>query len=134
MNLLKNLVTTHKLLEDEIVTESNLFPDVDTIRLDPDRVDVYDIVSHLLPTIVKISYTFLHADKIKHERKYGSDDPDTEEDDKFAFNKSALRDEIQQVIQHLTDRLEGLTYTDFDNTIDAVSKEFKYPLDKEKTK
>lgn len=99
------------------------FDDVDVIKLDPDRADIYDIVSALMPTLTRIAYTYLIDDKERYEKTHRD-----EEDDPFEFTESELEDRLDDVIRLLRDKLDDQTSSDKMSYIKALAKEFKEPL------
>ena len=101
----------------------DLFKDMDVIKLDPDRADVYDVVNALMPTLVRMSYTFLVDDKRQHERTH------TDEDDaKFDFDTGALIEMVNETISTLRKRLSGVDDGDIKQLIDTIKGEFTQPL------
>lgn len=111
--------------------ESMLFKDFDNIKIDPDRDDATDLTDKLLPVIVKMAYKNLHSDREKHEKKYGASSED-EDAYNFDFSASALSDEVESLITHITDRLRALPTADIKSAIDKSSSHFPIPLDKKK--
>lgn len=110
-----------------LLTEASMnFDDFDIIKIDPDRDDVHDVADKIIPTIARLAYTNLMADKQKHEKKYGakSDDEDAYN---FQFDKSALEEEMEKIIELLSARL-GSTSVISDG-IKAASDSFKEKLD-----
>lgn len=99
------------------------FDDFDTIKVDPDRDDVYDLAEKIIPTIARLAYTNLMADKERHEKKYGpaSDDEDAYN---FQFDKSALVEEMEKVIDQLNTRLGSV----ISDGIKGASDSFKVKL------
>lgn len=110
------------MIESQVFESTNLFAKVDEIKIDPDKTDVHDVVRLLLPSLVKMAYTFLHQAKVKHERTAG-------DDDKFDFSPTALRDEVQQLIDNVKDRMGDLTYKEILEEIESLKSEFKHPLE-----
>jgi hypothetical protein len=111
-------------LEDAKLVESkDYFPDVDVLKLDPDRVDVYDIVSNLMPTLVRMAYVNLCHEKEKYERTHTDD-----EDEPFAFTVDELEDKLDDLISLVRDRFDDLTSRDKISYIDRVKSEFKEKL------
>lgn len=112
-----------------LLNEAMLFDDFYEIKLDPDRADTHDVMDRLTPLIVKMAYKNLHSDKEKHERKYGpkSDDEDAYN---FDFSEDALADEVENVMNDLAGKLRNVSTKDIKAAIQAVSKEFKEPLEK----
>jgi len=109
----------------EILTEAkDLFPEVDVIKIDPDRADVYDIVQSIMPTMVRIAYTNLVNDKEKYERTHTD-----EEDIPFEFTKDALEEEVDNLIKHITNRMDDLSSHDKSAYIDRIKSEFKEKLE-----
>jgi hypothetical protein len=111
-------------LEQATLTEGkDFFPDVDVIKLDPDRVDVYDIVSALMPTLVRMAYVDLSHDKEKYERTHTD-----EEDEPFNFTVDELEDRLDKIIDNLKNRIDDMSSRDKHHYIDAIKKEFKEEL------
>jgi len=111
-----------------IITESkDVFPDVDVIKLDPDRADAYDVVQSLMPTLVRMSYVYLVEDKIKYERTHKD-----EEDTPFEFTEDALEERLDDLIKHIRNRLDDESSHDKKAAIDRLKGEFKEKLEEEK--
>jgi hypothetical protein len=112
-----------------VLSEAILFDDFHEIKVDPDRIDTFDLFDHLKPLIVKMAYKNLHSDKESHERKHGprSDDEDAYN---FEFTESALADEVEAIMNDLAGKLKTVSSKDVKAAIQAVSKEFKEPLEK----
>ena len=112
-----------------LLKEAMLFDDFHVIKLDPDRADTFDVFDQLKPLIVKMAYKNLHSDKEKHERKYGpkSDDEDAYN---FEFTEEALAEEVESIMSDLAGKLNTISSKDVKSAIQAVSKEFKEPLEK----
>jgi len=109
----------------EILTESkDVFPDVDVIKLDPDRADVYDVVQSIMPTLVRMAYTYLVNDKQKYDRTHTD-----EEDTPFEFTKDALEEEVDKLIKHITNRFDDMSSHDKSAYIDRIKSEFKEKLE-----
>jgi len=106
-----------------IITEADIFPDVDVIKLDPDRADAHDIVQALMPTLVRMAYVYLSEDKVKYERTHN--DPD---DTPFEFTEDALEEHLDLLIENITKRLDDQSSHDKKAAIDHIAKEFKAPL------
>jgi hypothetical protein len=108
----------------ESLTEAkDLFNDVDVIKLDPDRVDAHDIVSAIMPTLVRVAYTQLVHDQTKYNR--GKDDEDPE----FEFTKDELEERLDTLIGHVRDKLDMSGHDKMDY-ITNMSGEFKQKLEK----
>jgi hypothetical protein len=108
----------------ESLTEAkNLFNDVDVIKLDPDRVDAHDIVSAIMPTLVRVAYTQLVYDQTKYNR--GKDDEDPE----FEFTADELEERLDTLIGHVRDKLDMSGHDKMDY-INKMSSEFKQKLEK----
>jgi len=101
----------------------DLFNDVDVIRLDPDRADATDVVSALMPTIVRIAYTNLIHERNKYERTHTD-----EEDDKFEFTVEALDEKVEELVDHIRDRLD-MSRHDRESYINRLKDEFKEKLE-----
>lgn len=116
-----------------LLSESMLFSDFHEFKVDPDRADSYDLVDRLLPLIVKMAYKELYDDREKHEKKYGpkSDDEDSYN---FEFTAEALGDKTDDLISTFTDKLKSVNSKEIQDTIKAVSKEFKEPLEEKAKK
>jgi hypothetical protein len=110
-------------LSQQIVESKDYFSDVDVLKFDPDNVDAYDIVSTLMPTIVRIAYVNLCHNKEKYERTHTD-----EEDEPFDFSQDALEDEVDDMIGHITNRFGDLSSRDKASYIDRVKSEFKEKL------
>jgi hypothetical protein len=95
----------------------NLFAEVDTIKIDPDRDAVNDVVDNLLPTIVKLAYVNLYREKEAHEKKFG--EPSTDEDayNFSSFNTSGLIDEIDTVKDLMKEKLSNISDSEFKDII-----------------
>lgn len=102
-----------------------MFDDVEVLKFDPDRADIYDIAHGLMGLLVKMSYVnFLHS-KAKHEKLY-----DGEDDEKFKFTAEELADEVDVCIDQLKNKLGDMRTKDIMDAIEAVAPSFKQPLDK----
>lgn len=110
---------------EQLTEAEHLFDDFEEIKVDPDRDDVYDLVNKIMPAIIKISYTFLYHDKVKHDRTYHNE----EEEDKFDFSVDALRQMTEEVIGHVKDRLDNITSAAITEDIGRLAKDFRYPLE-----
>lgn len=111
------------------LTEEELFPHFDEIKIDPDRNDPYDLAHAIMPSIIRMAYTFLYHDKVKHDRTYS---PSDEDENQFDFSEQALVEEVDSVRTHLKDRLDNISDKDISEMISRMMKEFKHPLDKKK--
>lgn len=115
-----------------LLSESKmLFSDFDTIKIDADRDDLYDIKDKLLPILAKMAYKNLWHDKEAHEKKYGekSDDEDAYN---FDFSESALSDEIERVTELMAEKLKEVSSSDIKSLIKSIEKEFQEKLDEAK--
>ena len=107
------------------------FKEIDTITIDPDRDDVYDITNKIMPSLIRMAYTHLVADKVSHEKKFGASSDD-EDSYNFSFTKSELVDRLETLINNLKDKLDDETHgTELKDSITKMESEFKTPLDKE---
>lgn len=98
----------------------DLFPDADVIKLDPDRIDMYDVVNNLMPTLARVAYVILSNKKTKYERTHTD-----EEDTPFEFTKDALEEELSDVVDDLVERLNDQTMRERLTVIDSLMSEFK---------
>ena len=106
------------------LTESkDFFPDIDVLKIDPDRADAYDIVQTLMPTLVRIAYVNLMEKKIKYDRTHKDKD-----DEPFVFNNDALEDELDDLIKFVRNRMDDLSSHDKKSYIDKVKTEFSEKL------
>jgi len=103
----------------------DLFSDVDVLKIDPDRADVYDVVQALMPTLVRMSYTYLIDDKTKYDR---ANHPDDEDYKPFEFDVNALEERLDDLVRSIRDKLEDLTAADRKAYINKVKSEFKEKL------
>jgi hypothetical protein len=111
------------------ITEAkDVFPDVDVLKIDPDRADAYDIVQALMPTMVRIAYTHLMHDHTKFKREHEHDDPE-EENQKFDFNVDGLEERLDDLVKAITRRFDDMTSHDKAAYIGKIKSEFKEPLD-----
>jgi|ERR1017187_1244334 hypothetical protein len=111
----------------QLFEAKDLFPDVDVIKIDPDRADVYDIVQGIMPTLVRVAYTHLVDDKVKYNRTH------TDEDDiPFEFTIGALEECLDEFIHNIKDKLDDISMHDRVTYIKGVSSEFKEKLDEGK--
>lgn len=120
-------VAFKELVKESLIMEADVFPDVDVIKLDPDRADAYDVVQALMPTLVRMAYVYLTDDKVKYERTHTD-----EEDTPFEFSKDALDEQLENLIDNITKRLEDLSTHDRGDYIDRISSEFKEKLQEPK--
>ena len=112
----------------KVITESkDVFPDVDVLKIDPDRADDYDIVQTLMPTLVRIAYVHLQNDKAKYDRTHKGED-----DEPFEFTKDALEDRLDDLINSIRNRLDDQSIHDKHAYVDRIENEFKEPLTKGK--
>lgn len=91
--------------------------------------DNKDVVENLLPVIIQLAYRDLSNAKTAHEKKYGARSTD-EDAYNFNFTEDALIEEIDFVIEDLTERLRGLSLNALQRAIKQVSNEFAEPLQK----
>ena len=103
----------------------DLFPEVDVIKFDPDRIDMYDVVNSLMPTLARVAYVILSQKKVKYDSTHTD-----EEDEPFEFTKDALEEELSDVVDDLVERLNDQTMRDRLEIIDKLSGEFKDLKDK----
>ncbi len=115
--------TFKKFLKDSMLTEADIFPDVDVIKLDPDRADPYDVAQALMPTLVRMAYVYLTEDKVKYERTHRAED-----DTPFEFTSDALDERLETLIDNICKRLDDMSTHDRKAFIDRISKEFKEKL------
>ena len=80
------------MLLNQIINESNFFPDIDRIEIDPDKVFASDVVDSILPTLLKIAYKNLMLEKQSHDRKFGVDS-----DYQFRIDENALIEQFEDV-------------------------------------
>ena len=113
-----------------LITEVMLFQDFYEFKIDPDRADTADLIDRLLPLIVKMAYTNLYHDREKHEKKYGPKSSD-EDAYNFDFNEEKLVELVEELTDDLSGKLRTLKTADVKETIKAVEKEFKVPLEKD---
>ena len=110
----------------QLLNEARLqhFDDVDVIKIDPDRDGPHEIVERLMPVLAKVAYTYLMGDKSKHERTHG---PKSDEEDayNFDFTKGALRDNLEELIGHVCNRMKDMSQRELDAVIEAAAKDFK---------
>lgn len=113
------------------ITESKDLFDFETVKFDPDRDDVYDVVSKIMPVLGMIAYKDLVLRKEKHDKiAYPFDDEEDEANNKFDFSEEALADVLDDWIRHLRDKLDDLTTKDQKDLIRSLSRKFPHPLDK----
>lgn len=121
MSLLKELLSLKKpTSEPETVAEAHLFKDIMTLKFDPDRADIVDVTSQLLPLLCKMAYVGLVHDKAKHEKLYADDDAEEGDGSKFDFSASALADEVDTMIGHLRERLGEIYSKDIIEVIKSL--------------
>jgi hypothetical protein len=107
------------------LTESkDIFPDVDVIKLDPDRADSYDVVNAIMPTLIRMAYVYLVEDKEKYERTHTD-----EEDTPFEFTEDALEDHLENLIDQVGKRFEDISNHDRKSFINRMKSEFKEKLE-----
>jgi len=109
----------------QILESKDLFLEVDVIKLDPDRADAYDVVSHIMPTLVRIAYCDMVHDKAKHDRMY-----DEEDDEPYQFTADQLEDKLDDLVKLVREKFEDLSTHDRLSYIDKMKSEFKPQLDK----
>jgi hypothetical protein len=108
-------------VKESLIEAKDFFTDVDVIKLDPDRADAHDVVSAIMPTLVRMAYTYLAQDKIKYDRNKDDEDPE------FEFTKDALEERLDNLIGHVRDRLD-MSGHDKLNYITRLKDEFKEKL------
>lgn len=118
-----------KFIGTETITEgtNDMFPDVDVLKLDPDRADITDVVDVLMPTLVRMAYVELVIAKKKYERTHTD-----EEDDPFEFTVDALEEKVGDIVSLLKDKLDDLNYRDFVGIINKIKSEFKEKIEDSK--
>lgn len=117
------------------LTESkDMFSDVDVIKLDPDRIDAYDIVQALMPTLVRTAYVILCHDKEKYERTHNpkASEDDEDGDDPFPFTADELEERLDDIVGHIKNRLDDMSSHDRHSYIERIKGEFKEKLDGDK--
>lgn len=119
-----DLNLNNKVQTKQINEATDYFPNVDLIKIDPDRADSYDIVSALLPTLVKIAYVDMSHDKVKYDRTHND-----EEDTPFDFSESELVDRLDNVINQIRNRLDDMSAQDKKAFINRVKSDFITKLD-----
>lgn len=117
-----DIVTFLKNKQNEDILKEDLFKDVDVIKLDPDRIDAYDIVTSMMPTIIRTAYVNLTEDKKKYEKNFD------EEDETFEFSEYALGDAVDDLIEHIRNKFKDISMHDRKIYIDRIKDEFKVPL------
>lgn len=101
-----------------------LFAELDVIKLDPDRTDVYDIIHALLPTLVRISYANMVEDQRKYNRTHASED-----DERFQFTKETLIETVNDLIASLRKRFDAVDDKMIGDVIETIKSEFKTQLE-----
>jgi hypothetical protein len=109
----------------QILEAKDLFPEIDVIKLDPDRADAYDVVSHVMPTLVRMAYADMVHDKAKYDRTF-----DEEDDKPYEFTADTLEDKLDDLIKLVREKFEDLSMHDRLSYIDKMKSEFKPPLEK----
>jgi hypothetical protein len=112
-----------RFVNESLVMEADVFPDIDVIKLDPDRADSHDVVNALMPTLIRMAYVYLTDDKIKYERTHRD-----EEDTPFEFTEDELDDRLENLIENVIKRLEEVSTHDRKDYIKRLSSEFKEKL------
>jgi len=112
-----------ELVNESLVMEADVFPDVDVIKLDPDRADSHDVVNALMPTLIRMAYVYLVDDKVKYERTHKDD-----EDTPFEFTEDELDERLENLIENVVKRLEEVSMRDRKADIKKMSGEFKEKL------
>jgi len=107
----------------QLLEAKDLFTDVDVIKLDPDRADVYDVVSALMPTLTRIAYTNLVHERTRYTR--GKD----EEDSDFEFTADALDEELEKLVGLIVNKFEDQNSHDRLAVINKLKSEFKDKLE-----
>jgi len=115
--------TKHHPYKESLTEAKDVFPDVDVIKLDPDRADSYDVASAIMPTLVRMAYTNLYHEKTKYDRSHTD-----EEDTPFDFTISALEDELDDLIKHVRNRLDDQSSHDKKAYIKRLESEFTEKL------
>lgn len=115
------------------LTESkDWFPDIDVIKLDPDRIDAYDMIQALMPTLVRTAYVWLMHDKEKYERTATPASDDDDGDPAFDFSMDALEERLDDLVSAIKNRLDDMSSHDKHSYIDRIKSEFKEKLDGDK--
>jgi hypothetical protein len=104
----------------------DFFSEVDTIRLDPDRTDTYDVAQALMPVIVKLAYVKAMQDKAKHEK--ANWDPDDEDYTEFQLTTDVMVEKVEEVLESLRDNLSEFRSNEIVSAIKAEKKHFKIPV------
>jgi hypothetical protein len=115
-----------KIIESLVVEAKDVFSDVDVIKIDPDRADPYDIVSAVMPTLVRAAYVLLVEDQIKYKRNKDEDDPE------FEFTEEALSERLDELIKQVCRRFDDQSRHDLNAYITRLKGEFKVKLEEEK--
>ena len=105
-----------------------LFNEYHSIRIDPDRDDLYDVADKLLPAFVKMAYKNLVSDKERHEAKHGEKSSD-EDAYNFEFTEDALLNEFETLTSLFAEKLKNLSSKEIKDLIKLSSKDFKEPLE-----
>jgi hypothetical protein len=131
MDLIKELIALSKKPETTVMEGSHVFPDVDKLELDPDRMDAHDVARALLPTMIRMAYVHLLEDKKTHERRHG---PKSDDEDAYNFDlsKDALFERFEDLQNALADRIKELDEEDFNVAVKQLSREFTEPLEEKK--
>ena len=124
MKNFKSFIGSEK--SEQITEGKDVFPDVDVLKIDPDRADAYHIVQALMPTMVRIAYTHLVHDNIKFKREHANDAD--EENLKFDFNVDGLEERLDDLVKAITRRFDDMTSHDKAAYISKIKSEFKEPL------
>jgi hypothetical protein len=118
MSLIKELLALKKPIPTQ-VTEAHVFDDIVTMKFDPDRADIGDVVDQVVPLLARMAYVQFTHDKAKHEKLY--DDP---EDEKFKFTADECANTVDEFINLLRDKLGEVSTKDI---MDALNHgDFKF--------
>lgn len=111
-----------------VLSESRLdhFPDVEKLSFDPDRASAFDVQHALMPLLVKMAYVRVMDAKAKHEKDNW--DPEDEDHSEFNLSTDTLAEKVEDVINDLVGRLEGIRSDDIIQAIKLEKKSFKTPL------
>lgn len=101
----------------------DFFKNLDVIKLDPDRIDSSDVANAILPTLIRMSYVNLLNKKVKYDRSKKDDD------EEFEFDKLALENELDNVIESLIDKLQYPSKSSFNIHLEKIKFEFPVKLD-----
>ena len=101
-----------------LTESSRYFKEADVIKIDPDRDDHMDVVNALIPSLVKMAYTYYLHDKTKHR------------DDEMSpvLTKDELLEQIEDLVKRVTTKLNEMPTRSWMAVIEELQSQFPNKL------